>query len=336
MSLRPARTRWFELLAAREDAASALELLARTDAVELEIRSDEDRSISLRDMRTLVERFALLERRYHAYWPRHGLRTGAFPGGPFRVLTTALGWLERWEQQASPVITELEAVTATQRDLNLFADLLRAASEDEIDYTQLTATGPTLAGRLFVLPPASLIDVLIDGLLLNHYRTPVQDFVLAVGTPGRLAALTQALAAAKARVVPIPDFIRGNAHKALGQVEQRLAYLDTQVERLRGRIEALTEAYQVSAALGEIQRLDWFLKQVQRLPVSRNFAWITGWTSDLPGHRLEQALAAGGVRALLHFPAPPPTLQPPMVLRNPGLGAAVRTLHQHAGYAGSR
>jgi V/A-type H+-transporting ATPase subunit I len=317
MSLRPAPARWFELLAAREDVASALELLARTGAVELDIKTDETSSISLYDMRVLVEQFALLERRYHAYWPRRDLLTGVFPGGPYRILTAALGWLERWEQQASPLIEELEAVIGTQRDLNLFADLLRAACEDNFNYAQLVAIGPALAGRVFVLPAGSTIDAVTDSLLLNHYNTPVQDFVLAIGTPERLEALSAALAGAKARVVPIPDFIHGTAQTALRQVEQRLANLDTLAERLRQKIEMLTQAYQLRAALGEIERLDWFLKHVERLPVSRNFAWITGWTSDPQGHRLEQALAGGAVRALVHFPAPPAAFQPPMVLRNP-------------------
>ncbi len=317
MSLRPAAARWFELLAAREDAASALELLARTGAVELEIRSDEASSVSLHDMRVLVERFALLERRYQAYWPRHDLLTGVFPGGPYIVLTTALGWLERWAQQASPLIQELEAVTATQRDLNLFADLLRAAREDGFDYARLVAIGPALAARVFVLPAGSTVDAVSDSLLLNYYYAPGQDFLLAIGTPERLDALSPALAGAKARVVPIPDFIRGTAATALRQVEQRLVSLDSLVERFRQRIQLLTEAYQVRAALGEIERLDWFLKQVERLPVSRNFAWITGWTSDTQGYRLERALAGASVKALVHFPAPPAALQPPMVLRNP-------------------
>lgn len=317
MSLRPAAARWFELLTVREDAAPALELLARTGAVELEIKTDDERSVDLQDLRVLVEHFRLLERRYHAYWPSRDLHSGVFTGGPDQILAIALDWLKRWEQQASASISELEVVTATQRNLNVFADWLRAAGEAKLDYTRLAAIGPTLAGHLFVLPAGSRVDAATDGLLLNHFTTAVQDFILAVGTPGRLAALDQALAAAKARLVPIPDFIRGDAQTALRQIERRLDHLDTQAEQLRLRIDALKEVYQLRTALGEIQRLDWFLKQVERLPVSRNFAWITGWTSDLKGRRLEQALAANGGVALIHYPAPPAALQAPMVLRNP-------------------
>lgn len=318
MSLRPSAARWFELLAAREDAAPALELLARTGAVELEIKSEDERLIGLRDMRELVAQFGRLERRYHAYWPRHDRRAGLFPGGPYRTLKSAVNSLLHWEEQAAPLIARLESLTAMQRNLNLFADMLRLAQPSvTLDCALLAAAGPVLVARLFVLPAHSRIDVVADKLLLNHYPGRLQDFVLAVGTPEAMEALAQSLTASKARVVPIPDFVAGDCERALEQVERRLAYLDQQAEGLRHKISALIEVNRLPVALGQIRRLDWFLNHVDRLPVSPHFAWITGWTSDPDGRQLDAALAMGDVRALVHYPAPPPELQPPMVLRNP-------------------
>jgi len=321
VSLRPSAARWFELLAAREDAAPALELLARTGAVELEIKGEEERLIGLRDMRELVAQFGRLERRYHAYWPRQELRAGLFHGGPYRILRAALEALLHWEKQAAPLIARLESLTATQRNLNLFADMLRLAQPSvTLDCALLAAAGPILVARLFVLPAHSRIDAATDRLLLNHYTGRRQDFVLAVGTPETMSALAQSLTASKGRVVPIPDFVAGDCERALEQIERRLAYLDTEAEGLRQKISILAEVNRVHMALGEIRRLDWFLNHVDRLPVSPHFAWITGWTSDPDGRQLDEALATGDVRALVHYPAPPPGLQPPMVLRNPVWG----------------
>jgi len=321
VSLRPSAARWFELLTAREDAAPALELLASTGAVELEIKGEDERLVSLRDMRELVAQFGRLERRYHAYWPRQALRAGPFQSGPYSILKSAVSLLLRWEKQAAPLIARLESLTAAQRNLNLFADMLRLAPTSvTLDYALLADAGPMLVARLFVLPAHSRIEAATDRLLLNHYTGRLQDFVLAVGIPESVAALAQSLAASKARVVPIPDFIAGDSGRALEQVERRLAYLDSQAEGLRHKISALTEANRLPTALGQIRRLDWFLNHVDRLPVSPHFAWITGWTSDPDGGQLEGALARGDVRALVHFPAPPVGLQPPMVLRNPVWG----------------
>jgi V/A-type H+-transporting ATPase subunit I len=316
VSLRPAAARWFELLTPREDAPAILERLAATGVIELEFRGRDDRLVSFRDMRELVIEYARLERRYHPYWPRRFPQAGRFPGGPYRRLKTALAALRRWEQQALPLIGELESLAATQRDLNLFVQMLQAAGSSDLHFTRLAAGGGSCTVRLFVLPAMSRLDAPTGALLLNHYRGSEQDFLLAVGTPGSVEALAQQLAAARGRTVPVPEFISGNSEHARQQVERRLSVLDARAEQLRAHIYALTRNHHLDAALGEIRRLDWFLDHVERLPVSGQFAWLTGWTSDLDGRRLEAALASRDTRAVLHFPAPPAGLRPPSVLHN--------------------
>jgi V/A-type H+-transporting ATPase subunit I len=120
--------------------------------------------------------------------------------------------------------------------------------------------------------------------------------------------------------VPIPDFVSGDSDSAARQIARRQAWLDAQVDVLRHQIAVLGQRHRLPAALAAIRRFDWFLEQVERLPVSPHFAWITGWTDDLEGTRLDAALATGGVPALVHFPAPPPGSRAPTVLRNRGWG----------------
>ncbi len=320
MSLHPVPARWFEVLTAREDAAQVLALLAGTGAVQPEIRVDQGGMLGLQDLQALIEAYRQLERRYHAYWPQRDLRTGVFQGGPAVVLETALSWLQRWKALASPLIEQLESLTGRQRDLNLFADLLRAAGDDDIDYSSLTDESSVVRARLFVLPPVNVVEPVAGPLVVNRYQTPEHDFLLALGTPKTIETLTRFVAVAKGRVLPVPGFVKGNAVAALQQVTRYLAHLDRQIDALRDRLEVLTEPYQLHTAVGESKRLEWFLDHVDRLPVSRNFAWITGWTSDLDGQQLEAALGAAGTRALLHYPVPPESLVAPMVMKNPPWG----------------
>jgi V/A-type H+-transporting ATPase subunit I len=73
----------------------------------------------------------------------------------------------------------------------------------------------------------------------------------------------------------------------------------------------------MAQALGEISRMKWFLQNVSSLPVSSNFAWITGWTSDSSGQRLRRALELKFSHAILHFPGTPENSRPPLILQNP-------------------
>ena len=71
--IRPRPARWFELLVARDDATLALEALAGTGAVELEARPTAVLPAALADIRPLLQQFAELSLRYHAYWPANRL-----------------------------------------------------------------------------------------------------------------------------------------------------------------------------------------------------------------------------------------------------------------------
>jgi V/A-type H+-transporting ATPase subunit I len=51
--------------------------------------------------------------------------------------------------------------------------------------------------------------------------------------------------------------------------------------------------------------------------VTEHFAWITGWTSDCSGCRIEAVLRSAGLHGLLRVHDPPQDLVPPVVLRNP-------------------
>ena len=59
------------------------------------------------------------------------------------------------------------------------------------------------------------------------------------------------------------------------------------------------------------------LQNVRALESGDLFCWITGWTSELAGHRLASALDRSGARAILHYPPPPPGAKAPLLLANP-------------------
>jgi len=51
--------------------------------------------------------------------------------------------------------------------------------------------------------------------------------------------------------------------------------------------------------------------------VTEHFAWVTGWTSDLDGHEINEALERGNVRHLLRYKPPPEGAVSPVVMHNP-------------------
>ncbi len=141
---------------------------------------------------------------------------------------------------------------------------------------------------------------------------------MILGPQQPIAAVKDQVKAAKGRILVRPDWLRGNAVEAQRLVAERLGGLKQQIRQAYAKLDALYAAFSLGEVLGELACLDWFSKHVGGLELAgRNFVWITGWTSDLQGRRLLDALDEAGTRALLQFAAPPPGLGIPQLLVNP-------------------
>jgi V/A-type H+-transporting ATPase subunit I len=216
-----------------------------------------------------------------------------------------------------PLIQRFESLQSEHTDLDLVAQLLRQLPGETLDFGLLASVGTGVMARLFIIPPGKRIEQMPGTLLTTRVGTDLRDFLIAVGPAAELDALGKELAAINGRPLPLPRFLQGTREAALLQTEKRIEELATEARQLRGDIDALAATHHLHEALGDIHRLDWFLTHVTSLPVSENFAWVTGWTSDLGGKRLEAALQQAKVNAVIHFPAPPLEVDAPMVMQNP-------------------
>lgn len=317
MSLRPEQARWFELLTSRDDIAGALEALAGTDSVELEIRSEIHARLDLTDLQGRIEEFGRLERRYHSYWPPPDLLTAVEPGKPSEILDDALQRLHGWEAQAAPLIQQLETLRSETADLKLLNTLLQLPEVSGLDFSLLSGSGPMLTARVYVVPADSPIGHLPDAILVRRCGHGPQDFMLAVGPAESMEALSTELATVKGRILHFPPSLPPGRVAALKQVTERLAAQDARLQEILEQIDGIASAHGLAGTLASINRLQWFLTQVSSLPVTENFAWVTGWTNDSRGNALRKALAEAGIHSIIGFPPAPGDSTPPMVMRNP-------------------
>jgi V/A-type H+-transporting ATPase subunit I len=138
-----------------------------------------------------------------------------------------------------------------------------------------------------------------------------------VGLSGDIDTLTTALAAHGGRVINLPASLPVARNAARAVVAHRLGDVERKLLQLRQDLDALSGSFGLAASLSQIQRLQWFLAQVSTLPVTENFAWLTGWSSDPDGGQLRAALRKAGVHAIIEYTTPAHETQAPLVLQNP-------------------
>ena len=339
--LRPRPARWFEILAARDDATLVLEALARTGAVELEARSNQELPELLRDTLPLLGQYAELVARYRAYWPApETCRPSAFPEPPVTTLQRCLAALREWAQHSEPVIQALQRCEVEKGELLLWQGVLAALGQGTLDPAHLAGAGPRLSVRLFVLPPGVAAEKVLSadvgefetlvsepggrtvqgvglGALSSHMQIDGAAHLLVAGTPQALQALTQSVSALEGRAYEPPGWLHADAARNQAYVTERLAALDREIQMQSAALAQLHQRHDLPCALGDANRLDWLMHNVRALETGDLLCWITGWSSDLSGDTLAQALQGSGARAVLHFAAPPAHSKAPMLLRNP-------------------
>jgi V/A-type H+-transporting ATPase subunit I len=129
--------------------------------------------------------------------------------------------------------------------------------------------------------------------------------------------LERQVAVLKGKVYAMPTWLRRAAAENQAYIAARLDLIERETREAHGSLEALHARYELYGALGDASRLQWVIQNVRVLESGEFFCWITGWTSDLHGHRLASTLDRSGIRAIVHYAAPPPGSRAPLLLTNP-------------------
>jgi V/A-type H+/Na+-transporting ATPase subunit I len=318
MGIRPQAARWFELLTPREELTKALECLAQTRAVELQTHSQPEHALELPGLPKALDEFGECLRRFGAWWPEGEIPPIEEALEPVSAMQDAMARVRAWMRDAEPLIVEGERLETEASQLNELAQALDAPGLRLPDLHRLAAAGPVLAARIYrmlpktelrSLPPSVITQSLVSADGIPH--------LVAVGPMAQLEGLDRQMAALKARRVTLPEWLPKDIDAARAEIATRRDQLVAQRADVKARLAALDAAHGMPRAIGTMALMAWFAGHAPSLPVTEHFAWVTGWTSDVDGHEINETLDRGKVRHLLRYKEPPEGVECPVVMQNP-------------------
>ena len=318
MGIRPQAARWFELLTPREELTKALECLADTRAVELQTHSQPEHALELPGLPKALDEYGELNRRYGAWWPEGEVPPVEEALEPVSAMNDALARLRAWAADAEPLIASGERLEIENAQLAELAQALNAPGIQLPDLHRLAEAGPVLGARFYRLPPKTVPQSLPASVITESFACADGILhLLAVGPLAQLESLDRQMTALRARRVSLPEWLPRDPATARDEVEQRRSKVLEQRAQVRSEFEALDERHNLRRAIGTMALMEWFAGHAPSLPVTEHFAWVTGWTSDLDGHEINNALDRGKVRHLLRYREAPPGVECPVVMHNP-------------------
>ncbi|MEZ5839121.1 MAG: hypothetical protein R3D02_01375 [Hyphomicrobiales bacterium] len=317
MTLRPVETRWFEFVALHADAVAALECLARSGAVELEMRATPDACVVFPGLRQSLAEFEVLGARYASVWPAPATPDVVPEGSPATIIGNALACLAGWAAEARAPVETLETLRHERADLGRLAEFLATGVDSLPDLALLAGAGPVLASRLYRLDRDAEAPETPAGLIVTRHPGETALWLLVVGPAGTVAAFDARMISAKALRIDLPAWLRGDRITAGIALSEHIADLDTRLSVLTTRLDALARHHGIAEALGNLAVMRWIAAHATNLEGSGRLVRITGWTTDAGARAVENLVATRAVAGLLCFPPPPQGLDPPLVLDNP-------------------
>jgi V/A-type H+-transporting ATPase subunit I len=180
-----------------------------------------------------------------------------------------------------------------------------------------TAGPGQLVGTWLVDPGSAPLDLHEHGLARELTLGEGRRVFILLASPAAIAAIEAPVAAGHGLLLPSPAWLPQHLVDADAAAAAQAADLDRRTQQHQARLQAVAEETGLASALADLRRLDWIARSVRALRTSELLAFVTGWTSDPDGSAIAGAVARCGARALVHFPTPPGTLTPPLLLSNP-------------------
>jgi V/A-type H+-transporting ATPase subunit I len=282
------------------------EILARTGVVQLELDPRVPEAVDMDKLRYFVQRYLDLAASYREELPSGSRRATALIGSPVRIANQALHRLRVWSARVDYLgehITELRA----DRDYLLLLDEALAAMEQEgLDLEGVFRRTQLLCKCLFACPSGccsedrelqSVVKVVVHG--------PRHDFLFLVGLPDQRALIRKMVLEESCEQVGIPAWLSGDHSEQRRQVRAHLAAIDADIARQEDELHSLRQDPQIIEDHANIDTLAWYLEHAAGALSERELCHVTGWTTEADPHRLQQALADEGIRAIVRFPEPP-------------------------------
>lgn len=305
MHLRPAVARWFEAYTPRDETVRAVEALAATGVVQMEVDPRFASSAETEKLRYFVERFESLAAPVEHLLPAAGERATMLVGDPVHIANQALHRLRVWLARHDYVAERLEQARAEHEDLLLLAECAEGMRAMGLDFEGVFARTRFLCKCLFACPHGRDLGPDIAAAVEERIKGPHHDFLYIAATPERQAMIQAMVVEHGCIQFAMPHWLIGEQGLQQARIVEHVNAAAAELKRLEDESRALRKDADLGQARANVQTLHWFLEHAPGLLARHELCHITGWCASPDADCLPAALKRAGIDAIVRFPEPP-------------------------------
>jgi len=314
MHLRPAEAKWFEVYTPRHETVRAVEALAETGVVQLEVDPRFAHSAQTEKLRHFVDRFQALAAPVAQHLPGGDARASVLTGDPVHIANQAVHRLRIWLARHDYVSEQLEQARAEHDELLLLAECVEGMHSLGLDFDGVFQHTRFLCKCLFACAHGQPLDDEIEAAVERRIKGPHHDFLYIAAAPDQQSLIQSVVVKHGCIQFALPHWLGGEAGMQRSNVVARLGAAATRVKRLEDALRQLRQDTEIAQARANVQTLQWFVDHAPGLLARHELCHITGWCTCRDSGCLPEAMQRAGIDAIVRFPDPPEQSSPPVAL----------------------
>jgi V/A-type H+-transporting ATPase subunit I len=295
----------------------ALEALAATGMVQLELDPKLAEPLDLDSVRPLINRFQRVKSKYRGLLPVPDNSHEGQVEVPERTARKALDCLENWSVSIDTLL-ERDAQLGTELNMLVLLDeFLTAKKIVSPDVVNLFQKNQFLYKVVFACPRTQELAADICASIVEFIPGNEHNFFIVADEPGCQDIIEKAYSSGACLSLQVPDWLLSDPDKQKSQIEAHIAEIKAQASEVVHALEKKKKDPAIIEALADVDRLVWYLKYTANLASSRSQCHVTGWTTAEDAKPLQQALQRSGVHGTIRFSSPPECSKRPVNMRQP-------------------
>lgn len=305
MRLRPSQAQWFEAYTPRNDTVRAVEALAATGVVQLEVDPRFASPAETEKLRHFVERYLEMSRPLAYLLPDAGERATTLVGDPVHIANQAVHRLRVWLARHDYLSERIAQLRAEHEELLLLAECAEGMRAANLDIANIFKHTRFLCKCLFACPHGRDLGADIDAAIEERIKGPHHDFLYIAATPEQQALIQAMVVEHGCAQFGLPHWLSGEQGLQQARIVEHINTAAAEIKRLDAESRALRKDPELGQAHANIQTLQWFLEHAPGLLARHALCHITGWHACTDPDCLHVALARAGIQAIIRFPEPP-------------------------------
>lgn len=317
MAFRPEEAHWFDLYVPREQTVYAVEALASTNLVQLEVDPTHHSSLDLKKLKDTTARYKKLIPQYSAYLPAPGQFATTFESTPDEDAENSLATFIRVTKDIDSLLDNLDTLNRKRANLLLLEEYLESLGDDKECLASIAHHTEFLFKVIYACPGncGLEVDQKLSTPVCKTSQGKEHDFFLLADKPQNQHNIQEFFENTGCEAIKIPEWLDDDVLTQEKHLQQEIESVQVDISRVDDQLKGYQTSKRAGQAVSNLEILGWYTRHASDTSFEKKHCYITGWATTDNLSTLQNALDKDNIHSIIRFCKPPAGTDAPVTSR---------------------